>query len=114
MYGSKKRLLKSMSTKIIDSKGLLSFEKEIFANSGFHSMKYSSIFTLDDKGVYQAIQDLNMILPFKSGKKVGDSLSGHVPLPRDGQSMNVFNNQLIIFGGERNKYPFNDLFFFKV
>ena len=41
------------------------FEKEIFANSGFHSMKYSSIFTLDDKGVYQAIQDLNMILPFK-------------------------------------------------
>ena len=90
------------------------FEKEIFANSGFHSMKYSSIFTLDDKGVYQTIQDLNMILPFKIGKKVGDSLSGHVPLPRDGQSMNVFNNQLIIFGGDRNKYPFNDLFFFKV
>ena len=92
----------------------IKFEKEIFANSGFHSMKYSSIFTLDDKGVYQTIQDLNMILPFKIGKKVGDSLSGHVPLPRDGQSMNVFNNQLIIFGGDRNKYPFNDLFFFKV
>ena len=105
-----KNLGRSQSTMNMKNK----FEKEIFANSGFHSMKYRSIFTLDDKGVYQAIQDLNMILPFKIGKKVGDSLSGHVPLPRDGQSMNVFNNQLIIFGGDRNKYPFNDLFFFKV
>lgn len=101
-------LTKSQSTVNLKNK----YEKEIFANAGFHSMKHSSIFTLDDKGVFQAINDLNAILPFKIGKQSGDSLNGHVPLPRDGQTMNIFDNQIIIFGGDRNKYPFNDLFMF--
>ena len=30
------------------------------------------------------------------------------------EAMSKNNNKLIIFGGDRNKYPFNDLFFFKV
>ena len=37
MYGSKKRLLKSMSTKMIDSKGLLS------SNDGTPKPKYDEI-----------------------------------------------------------------------
>ena len=89
------------------------YEKEIFANSGFHSMKYSSIFNLDDKGVQKAITDLNSILPSKIGNGK-DPLTGHVPLPRDGQSMNLYGDKIIIFGGDRNKYPFNDLYFFSL
>ena len=105
-----KQLSKSQSTSNIKNR----YEKEIFANSGFHSIKYSSIYTLDDKGVHQAIENLNAILPFKIGKNSGDQLSGHLPLPRDGQSMNVYEGNIVIFGGDRNKYPFNDLFLFKV
>jgi len=38
---------------------------------------------------------------------------GSVPEPRDGQSTVTFGgNKLIIFGGDRNKFPFNDLFIF--
>ena len=38
---------------------------------------------------------------------------GSVPEPRDGQSCLVYQgNKLVIFGGDRNKFPFNDLFIF--
>ena len=38
---------------------------------------------------------------------------GSVPEPRDGQSTITFNgNKLVVFGGDRNKFPFNDLFIF--
>ncbi len=86
------------------------YEAEIFANTGFHQMKHSDIYCLDDKGVKQAINHLNEILPFKLGQK-GDQ----VPLPRDGQSMDLYEgNKLVIFGGDRNKYPFNDLFIYTI
>ena len=88
----------------------LKYEEEIFANTGFHQMKYSDIYCLDDKGVKQAINHLNQILPFKLGQK-GDQ----VPLPRDGHSMNLYDgNKLVVFGGDRNKYPFNDLFIYTI
>ena len=59
-------------------------------------MKYSDIYCLDDKGVKQAINHLNQILPFKLGQK-GDQ----VPLPRDGHSMNLYDgNKLVVFGGD--------------
>ena len=103
------QIIRSQSTVNMKNK----YEKEIFANSGFHSMKYSSIYTLDDKGVQKAITDLNSILPFKIGNGK-DPLTGHVPLPRDGQTMNVYGDKLIVFGGDRNKYPFNDLFYFNL
>ena len=102
----KKRLLNLPHDKNKKNK----YEAEIFANTGFHQMKHSDIYCLDDKGVKQAINHLNMILPFKLGQK-GDQ----VPLPRDGQSMDLFeNNKLVVFGGDRNKYPFNDLFIYNI
>ena len=103
------QIIRSQSTANMKNK----YEKEIFANSGFHSMKYSSIYTLDDKGVQKAITDLNSILPYKIGNGK-DPLTGHVPLPRDGQTMNIYGDKLIVFGGDRNKYPFNDLFYFNL
>lgn len=37
-----------------------------------------------------------------------------VPIPRDGHSCCQFENYLIIFGGDRNKFPLNDLFRFNL
>ena len=37
---------------------------------------------------------------------------GMVPQPRDGHSANVYEDKMIIFGGDRNKFPFNDLYAF--
>ena len=42
-------------------------------------------------------------------------IEGCIPEPRDGQSCNLYQkNKLIIFGGDRNKFPFNDLFIFEI
>ena len=37
---------------------------------------------------------------------------GILPQPRDGQTVNTINGSMIVFGGDRNKFPFNDLFFY--
>ena len=37
---------------------------------------------------------------------------GEVPLPRDGHTAFMYQNKMFIFGGDRNKYPFNDVYFF--
>ena len=72
-------------------------------------MKHSSIFNLDNKDVNNAILALDMLLPYKVGNE-----GIRIPLPRDGQSLDLYDNKLIIFGGDRNKYPFNDLYFFNL
>ena len=105
---NKKFLFKSKSTKEIN---VNDYEKEIFVNPGYYQMKHSSIFNLDNKDVNSGILALDMLLPYK----VGDQ-GIKIPLPRDGQSLEFYNkeNQLILFGGDRNKYPFNDLYFFNL
>jgi hypothetical protein len=39
---------------------------------------------------------------------------GVVPIPRDGHSAVLHENSMFIFGGDRNKFPFNDLFIFNI
>ena len=39
---------------------------------------------------------------------------GYVPQPRDGHSVNLFDDKMLIFGGDRNKFPFNDLYTFNL
>ena len=103
---NKKFLFKSKSTKEIN---VNDYENEIFVNPGYYQMKHSSIFNLDNKDVHSSIFALDMLLPYKVGDK-----GIKIPLPRDGQSLNFYNNKLIVFGGDRNKYPFNDLYFFNL
>ena len=38
---------------------------------------------------------------------------GVIPAPRDGHSAFVFNDRMFIFGGDMNKFPFNDMFMFQ-
>ena len=104
--GNKRFLFKSKSTKEIN---VNDYENEIFVNPGYYQMKHSSIFNLDNKDVNNAILALDMLLPYKVGNE-----GIRIPLPRDGQSLDLYDNKLIIFGGDRNKYPFNDLYCFNL
>ena len=109
---NRKFLFKSKSTKEIN---VNDYEKEIFVNPGYYQMKHSSIFNLDNKDVNNAILALDMLLPYKVGEQ-----GIRIPLPRDGQSLEFFENKtsnenlLVLFGGDRNKYPFNDLYIFNL
>ena len=104
--GNKRFLFKSQSTKEFNKN---EFENEIFVNPGYYQMKHSSIFNLDNKDINAAITILDMFLPYKTGDK-----GIKIPLPRDGQSLDFYNNQLLVFGGDRNKYPFNDFYIFNI
>ena len=37
---------------------------------------------------------------------------GEIPLPRDGHTAFMYKDRMFIFGGDRNKYPFNDVYFY--
>jgi hypothetical protein len=74
-------------------------------------MKHSLIYKMD-------LADSNMLkkrvstLLQRSVSILDRTQKGVVPAPRDGHSANLYKNSMVIFGGDRNKYPFNDLFFF--
>jgi hypothetical protein len=81
-------------------------------------MKNSMIYKLEGTGANALKSKVSIYIADKSSfnGNVGiDKIrSGIVPAPRDGHSMNIFNNLLLIFGGDRNKFPYNDLFTFNL
>ena len=103
---SKRFLFKSKSTKELNKN---EYENEIFVNPGYYQMKHSSIYNLDSKDINTAIASLDMLLPYKIGEK-----GIKIPLPRDGASLQYLDYKLYIFGGDRNKYPFNDLYIYNL
>ena len=103
---SKRVLFKSKSTKDFNKN---EYENEIFVNPGYYQMKHSSIYNLDNKDINSAIATLDLLLPYKVGEK-----GIKMPLPRDGASLDFLENKLYVFGGDRNKYPFNDLYVFNL
>ena len=103
---NRKMMFKSKSTKDINKND---YENEIFVNPGYYQMKHSSVYNLDNKDINSAIASLDMLLPYKLGEK-----GIKMPLPRDGSSLLFLENNLFVFGGDRNKYPFNDLFIYNI
>ena len=103
---NRKMMFKSKSTKDINKND---YENEIFVNPGYYQMKHSSVYNLDNKDINSAIASLDMLLPYKLGEK-----GIKMPLPRDGSSLLFLDNNLFVFGGDRNKYPFNDLFIYNI
>ena len=69
-------------------------------------MKNSLIFRIEPedqvfiKKLNQANQDI----------KLDKIRYGIVPVPRDGHSCFMYDDKMYVFGGDRNKFPFNDMF----
>jgi hypothetical protein len=75
-------------------------------------MKNSLIYQSDFSDSINLRKRLTHLLVSRSfSEKLSEKLST-LPQPRDGHSAEVFNNQIFIFGGDRNKFPFNDLYSF--
>lgn len=55
----------------------------------------------------------NQFPTYENDKEPFNFIKGAVPEPRDGHSANIYDgNKILIFGGDRNKFPFSDLFIF--
>lgn len=85
---------------------------EVLSRPNVTKMKKSLIYTSSGEELHNALNQLG-----EDEKAMLDKEStliiGEVPEPRDGQSVIVYKGtKLLLFGGDRNKFPFNDLYFF--
>jgi hypothetical protein len=92
------------------------FESELLKSPKSKKMKNSIIYKMESKTESQALNKKLTLMLSKTLIFDGDTKTkpGILPIPRDGHAANVFGDNMIIFGGDRNKFPFNDLFSFKL
>ena len=85
------------------------YEDIIMGDNKVKNIKNSLIFQInqEDATYINNLVEANKNLKFERFKY------GDVPLPRDGHSAFMYEGKMFIFGGDRNKYPFNDVFFFE-
>ena len=88
------------------------YSDQVLVRPNVKMMKASLVYTSIPDDLKSGLQKLS-----ENEKAMIDKESvliiGSVPEPRDGQSTITFNgNKLVVFGGDRNKFPFNDLFIF--
>ena len=72
-------------------------------------IKFSLIYKMEEEDK-QFIKQLAMINKTTKFEKMK---FGILPNPRDGHSGLIHSNKMFIFGGDRNTFPFNDLYMFQ-
>ncbi len=90
-------------------------EKELLKTSSAGKMKKTIVYNLDSE-LNLIANKFQTILQTKRVKTIfeSDLIPGSLPLPRDGHSAVLYGQSMYIFGGDRNKFPFNDLFKFNL
>jgi hypothetical protein len=91
---------------------LTKYEDGLLSTSGPKLMKASMIFKMDFAD-YNTLQNRMSTLLSKTNNEVIIKY-GVVPVPRDGHSSVFHNNLMYVFGGDRNKFPFNDLYSYEI
>lgn len=88
------------------------FDDFLFESPDFKYMHNSIVYKTDNTNVFLFNQEAKLLTYKKESLKLDST--GVLPTPRDGHSCDIYNNKLVIFGGDRNKYSFNDLFIFDI
>lgn len=87
-------------------------ERELIKTPYCGKIKKSIIYNLDSETTLIKNKLSNLaVTQFLT--KTDQIVESKPPTPRDGQSMIIYNNSFLIFGGDRNKFPYNDLYKFK-
>ena len=84
------------------------YEDIIMGDNKARNIKNSLIYKIvpEDVTYINNLAESNKNLQFERFKY------GEVPVPRDGHTAFMYDGKMFIFGGDRNKYPFNDIYFF--
>ena len=72
-------------------------------------MRKTLIFTSNPDKIKEGLNILSQDEKEKLNENI-ERIKGEIPEPRDGQTACVDGNNIYIFGGDRFKFPFNDLF----
>ena len=89
------------------------YADQVLQRPNVAKMRRTLIFTSDPNSIKSGLSTLQEDEKANMNQNVS-KIVGEVPEPRDGQSVCVYKGKLVIFGGDRFKFPFNDLFFYDV
>jgi hypothetical protein len=112
-HKDKKKKIKAEKNKLSRSQIMFEYKKkwesEMVILPDISKMARSTIYSIDND-----IGSVIRMSTFKINSSMMEDISilGNVPFPRDGQSIEVYSNLLVLFGGDRNKFPYNDLYTF--
>lgn len=85
------------------------YEEDALRSPKVKTMKYSLIYRMErDDQLF--IKQLSCIERTNKSETIK---YGIIPAPRDGHSAFVYNDKMFVFGGDRNTFPFNDMFMFQ-
>ena len=85
------------------------YSEQVLCRPNVVKMRKTLIFTSDPEKIKEGLATLSNDEKEKVNSNI-QKIKGELPEPRDGQSVCVEGNSLYIFGGDRFKFPFNDLF----
>ena len=112
---AERKLIKKKDKKKVDKEEIAKlkvFDEFLFESPDCKYMANSLIFKADAHDT-KSLTNQSKLLTLKT-EQLKINSQGLVPTQRDGQSMNIYNNKLIVFGGDRNKYSYNDLFLYSL
>ena len=85
------------------------YADQVLCRPNVVKMRKTLIFTSDPEKIKEGLKTLSKDEKEKLNPNIV-RIKGELPEPRDGQSVCVEGTDLYIFGGDRFKFPFNDLF----
>ena len=85
------------------------YSDQVLCRPNVVKMRKTLIFTSDPEKIKEGLATLSNDEKEKVNSNI-QKIKGELPEPRDGQSVCVEGNHLYVFGGDRFKFPFNDLF----
>ena len=85
------------------------YSEQVLCRPNVVKMRKTLIFTSNPDKIKEGLNILAKDEKEKINEKI-EKIKGEIPEPRDGQTACVDGNNIYIFGGDRFKFPFNDLF----
>jgi len=88
------------------------YEDDLLKSPNSKAMKNSLIYKMEQTDSLILKSKVSVLLNKSVVLNKETTIFSSVPIPRDGHTCNLYNNSMVIFGGDRNKFPLNDLFIF--
>ena len=85
------------------------YSEQVLCRPNVVKMRKTLIFTSNPDKIKEGLNILSQDEKEKLNENI-EKIKGEIPEPRDGQTACVDGTNIYIFGGDRFKFPFNDLF----
>ena len=107
--GKKKEKTETKNTQNKDKDIESKYADQVLCRPNVVKLRKTLIYTSDPDKIKEGLDTLTKDDKDELNEHIA-RIKGELPEPRDGQSVCVYENDIYVFGGDRFKFPFNDLF----